>query len=247
MAGSVLNKQNDGSTPPPITMDSVLSEVGKVIDAKLSGSLENFRKNNIDTLKAQVEPLTTQMTTINESLRELLAKGSLPPSGTNSDGKPPVPPEINAQLRDLTDRIKSQGNELNTLKVAKEQAEQRAEKTERHSTIRTALNGLPFVTDKAVDTAFSIVEPYVRRLEDGSLVAGLDGENYPVNSFVQDFLSKEHGYLFKSTGASGSGAPPIGSGSRIGPKADISSIKVGMKSEDRDNVVEAIASVLANS
>jgi hypothetical protein len=242
---SVLNKKPGEEGGPPLV---TLEDVTKLIDTRLGAKFDDFKKTGLsDAIRAQVEPVNTQLTTINEALGKLVAGQAPPPQNDGSGNKNQVPPEVNAQLRNLTDQLKSYGNEIQTLKTAKEAAEKRAEETERYSSIRTALNGLPFVSDKSAETAFSIVQPHVRRLDDGSLVAGINGSDFPVDSFVKDFLQKEHGYLFKTTGASGSGAPSSGSSLRMGTKADISSIKIGMKPEERQAAVEAIAAAVATN
>jgi hypothetical protein len=246
---SLLNKDS-GGVPPPVTIEGVMAEVTKLLDAKVGAKFDDFKKTGlVDAIKAQVDPVNSQLTTINEALGKLVAgQGGSGGSGSGDGGgtggsKPQVPPEVNAQLRAFTDQLKAQGTEIASLRTAKETAEKRAEETERFSVIRTALGGLPFVSDKSAETAFSIVQPHVRRLDDGSLVAGIGGDNYPVDAFTKDFLQKEHAYLFKTTGASGSGAPPAG-GIRMGAKVDTNQIKIGMKQEDRQSVVDAIGAAL---
>lgn len=253
---SVLNKGAAGGdgTPPPVTLEGVMAEVSKLLDVRLSAKLDDFKKTGLgEAIKAQVEPVNSQLTTINEALSKLVAgQGGSGGSGGGDGGgagnnKQQLPPEVNAQMRQMGDQLKAYGTEISTLKAAKEQAEKRAEETERFSTIRTALNGLPFVSDKSAETAFSIVSPHVRRLDDGSLVAGISGDNFPVDAFAKDFLQKEHGYLFRTTGASGSGAPAAGSGVRMGSRVDINTIKVGMKQDDRQAVVDSIAAALQSA
>jgi len=238
-----------GGTPPPVTLEGIMAEVTKLLDAKVGAKFDDFKKVGLaEAIKAQVEPVSSQLTTINEALGQLVA-GQKGPGGGEGGApvKGQVSPEVNAQLRNLTEQLKTQGGEIAGLRTAKEAAEKRAEETERFSTIRTSLNGLPFVSDKSAETAFSIVVPHVRRLDDGSLVAGINGDNFPVDAFVKDFLQKEHGYLFRTTGASGSGAPASGSGVRMGSKVDINSIKVGMKAEDRQAAVDSIAAALQSA
>lgn len=253
---SATNKGDGGDgTSPPVTIEAVMAEVTKLLDTKLGAKFDDFKKTGLgDAIKLQIEPVTSQLSTINDALSKLVAgqgsSGTSPGNdGTGGGGssKQQLPPEVNAQLKTMGDQLKAYGNEITTLKTAKEEAERRAEETERHSTIRTALNGLPFVNDRASETAFSIVSPHVRRLEDGSLVAGVSGDNFPVDAFAKDFLQKEHAYLFRTTGATGSGAPATGSGLRMGTRADMSQIKVGMKQEDRSAVVESIAAALQSA
>ena len=240
---AILNKDGEN-----LTLEQILTEVNKGLDVKLSAGFDNFKKTGLaDAIKAQVEPVNASLTTINEALARLVAGsggggGNEGKGAGGGDGK--VSPEVNAQLRNLTDLVKNQGSTIAALQTAKDTAEKRAEETDRFSTIRSALNGLPFVNDKAAETAFAIVSPHVRRLDDNTLVAGIAGDNFPVPSFTKDYLEKEHSYLFKASGAGGSGAPINAGGPRMGTKFDTASIKVGMSASDRQAAADAIANVL---
>jgi hypothetical protein len=226
-----------------------MAEVNKSIDVKVGARFDDFKKTGLpDVIKQQIEPLTGQLTTINEALGQLVAgnKGTPPPAG--SEGKTTVDPAMNAQLSQLTQLVKTQGAQLEQLKVAKADAEHRAEETDRFSTIRGSLTSLPFVNDAAADTAFKIVSPHVRRLEDQTLVAGVNGDVLPVPAFVKDYLEKDHAYLFKTSGSSGSGATsqPGASSIRYGAKVNTDSIKVGMSAETRQAAVDAIKEAMAS-
>jgi len=251
MAGTVLgSNKGDSGAASSVTLEQVMVEVNKTIDSKLGARFEDFKKTGLsEAIASHVKPVNEQLTTINEALNKLVSNPGTTPigDGTNRGGGNMIPPELNAQLRTLNDTVKNQGKTIADLQAAKESAEKRAEETERHSTIRTALNGLPFVNDRASETAFSIVLPHVKRMDDNTLVASINGENFPVPAFAKDFLEKEHAYLFKASGVSGSGAPNTGSGVRMGAKIDINSIKPGMKLDDRAAAVEAISAVMASN
>lgn len=237
-----------GDKDKALTMDLVLGEVGKLIDAKVGAKFDDFKKTGLgEAIKAQVDPINASLGTINEALGKLVAGNGGGDNRGGGDNKGQIPPEINQQMRQLNETVKNQGSTISALQKAKEDAEKKAEETDRHSQIRTAISNLPFVNDQAARTAFSIVVPHVRRLDDGGLVAGVNGDNFPVDAFSKDYLEKEHSYLFRSSGVTGSGAPNGGSGGqqRYGEKTDIGTIKVGMKAEDRAAAVAAISSVLA--
>lgn len=250
--GILGGKKNDDGTD--MTVEQLIEKVNAGVDAKLAAKFDDFKKTGLnEAIKVHIGPVTEQLTGISEALKGLApvnnggGTGSGQGTGTGTGtGTSVIPPEINAQLKTLSDTIKAQGATITNLTTAKDQAEKRAEETDRFSTIRSSLTGLPFVSDKAVDTAFEIVKPYVKRLDDGALVASSNGDNFPVTAFVTDFLSKEHGYLFKSSGASGSGAPASTGGLRMGAKADINDIKPGMKGDTRQLVVDSINAALAS-
>lgn len=250
---SILNK-GAGDGTAPVTLESIMAEVNKNLDARFSAKFDDFKKTGLtDAIKAHVDPVMAQLTTVNEALGKLVAGtgggGGTPPPDA---GKGQVPPEINVRLQQLTERVGKQDLTISALETAKATAEKRAEETDRHSVIRTALNsvgsdGLAFVNEKAQETAFSIILPHIRRLEDGGLVAELAGDNFPVTDFTKDYLKKEHNYLFKSTGTSGSGAPVNPGSPRLITKADTNSIKIGMKPEERQAVLDSIGAAMASS
>jgi len=239
---SVLNRDDKGNPP---TLEQIMAEVNKNVDARVRGAFDDFKKTGLsEALKPHLEPVSTQLGTMNQALEKLLSNNQPPPDNSGG-GKPPIPPEINAQLKELGEKLRAQASEVSTLKAGKEQAEKRAEETERHSSIRTALQGLPFVNDKAADTAFQLVLPHVKRLDDQSLVAGVGGDNFPIDTFSRDYLQKDHNYLFRATGSGGSGAPITVGQTRMGARADLDNIKVGMKAEDRQATIEAISAAMA--
>lgn len=222
--------------PEPVKIEVVVAEVMKALLPQISARFDSMTKALPDLILPHFEPITAQLTSITEKIGQT----PTPPS----DGKGAIPPEVNAQIKAMSETVRAQGAELQSLKAAKETAEKRAEETERHSAVRTALMNLPFVNDRAAETAFSIVSPFVRRLDDGSLVAGsTGGENFPIPSFVKDVLEKDHSYLFKPTGAGGSGAPASAGNNRGAPsRFDIGQIAPGMTPEKR---AEALAAIVA--
>jgi hypothetical protein len=242
---SVLDRKHDD--PPSLTLESIMAKVNEALDLKIKATFDDFGKNKLpDAIKVHLEPVTGQLGTINEALAKLVAGDhGAPPA--NPDSKD-IPPAVNVQLKTMTEKLAAQDNALNSLKAAKEEAEKRAEKTERHAFIRNSLAPLKFINAAAAETAFGIVEKHVQRLGDGTLVADLDGSKYPVPEFAKDFLEKEHAYVFAPYGVAGSGAPSGGGAPmRPGLRATTEMIKPGMKSEDRDRVVRDITTALAES
>jgi hypothetical protein len=242
-------KKEDGSGEGGgLTLEAVMAKVNEVLDVKVSAKFDDFAKTKLpDQIKAQIQPVNDQLTTMNESLAKLVGgqgQGGQG-GGQGGDGKG-ISPEVNQTIKTMQDRLKLQDEKITGLQTAKEEAEKRAEQTDRHSNIRTVLTGLNFVNEQAARTAFGIIEPHVRRLDDGSLVAGIDGDNFPVDAFTKDYLQKEHSYLFKPTGSSGSGVPQSGGGIRMGAKADTNMIKSGMKPAEREAVVAGIQNALAS-
>jgi len=242
-----------GGGAPALTMEAVATEIDKRVTAGVTAALDKFRTTGLGSaIEEKIAPLSTSLAGITESLAKLTGgQGSGQGSGQGGgqgggNGQQQVPPELNVKLNQLLETTKNQGVQIETLKKERQEAEERAERSDRHSVIRAALNNMHFIGDTAAQTAFTIVEPHIKRLDDNSLIGAVpNGDNFPVDAFVKDYLQKEHGYLLRSTGSQGSGAQSMGgTGVRMGVKADISDIKPGMKAETRDSVVASIAAAL---
>lgn len=247
----------DGSgAPAPLTADQVQT----MVNTAVSSAMTNFRSKDLPKL---FEPLTTQLTGITEALAGLTSQqqsaagaqggqGSQAGAGTGAGAQGGqgaqgaqgngVPPEINAQLKTLTDRVTAQDRNINNLQKERDDANKRAETAERNGVINTALGDLTFANPAAAKTAFGIIAPFVTKLDDGSFVGSVAGENpLPLADFVKDYIPRDHAYLLKQTGASGSGAgSPSSNGGGSGKVVDIGQIKPGMSADVRANILSAI-------
>ncbi len=241
---AVAGAGGGGGGEAALTMEAVLAEVDKRIGANLSAGFDKFRKEGLSSaIDEKLAPITSSLTGITDAISKLTPAATTTPGNTSQQ----VPPEVNVQLKQLLETTKQQGTMIESLKKQKEEADTRAERSERHSIIRGSLNNLHFTSDAAAQTAFTIVEPHIKRMDDGALIGAIpNGDNFPVDAFVKDYLTKEHSYLLRASGASGSGAPANSSGVRMGVKADLGDIKTGMKPETRESVVASIAAALQN-
>lgn len=235
---------NNNNTPAPLTMEAVTGEINKILGTRLSTEFEKFKKEGLgEAIKAHLDPINTSLS----GLADLLKNQHQNPDPNNPNpagGNKGPDPQTNVLLKELQDRTKAQGDQIQRLQREKQEADERAERSERHGTIRQALTNLHFVTDSAAKTAFQLVEPNVKRLDDGTLIGTVNGADFPLDAFVKDYLSKEHPYLLKASGISGSGAGSGTGGVRMGVKADVNDIKTGMKPETRESVVASIAAAL---
>lgn len=235
-----------------VTLEQLMVEVNKSVDAKVGAKVDDLKIKIADDIKATVVvPFSEQFTTLNEALGKLVATSGTGAGGSGGGagqggGNAGAPsPELNAQVKALNEQVKSQSTEITKIRQEKQAADERSERVEREASIKQSLLNLPFVNEKAASTAFTIVAPMVRRLDDGSLVATSDGTDYPVESFVKDYLDKEHAYLLKGSGYSGSGASAGNAGGRGMARVDISEIKPGMSVEKRQQVMDAIKASIA--
>lgn len=230
--------------------------VARYINSTVNGALTNFRTKDLpkvvnDTVAPLLNPLSESLTGIREALKigGEGGNGGAPQGGNQGhnqgggQGGLNLPPEVNARLKDLESTIKNQGTALQTLQQQKDEADKRAERAERHGLIREAMSKIQFADEKAAGTGFMLVEPHIKRSDDGSVIA--DG-NLPVDRFIDEFFKNEHSYLLPNTGATGSGASPQGASRGAGglERADINDIRPGMSEDTRKRVLQSIGSVM---
>lgn len=160
--------------------------------------------------------------------------------GANGSANSNMSPEVHAELKALRTNFEATKLQVKALEEGKKLAEENAERSDRHGKIKMALSGMQFANDRAGETAFQIVEPQVKRQDDGTVIGG---DNLPLEVFFRDFITREHPYLLKGTGAAGAGASGGGGGTGRGAvTADISMIKPGMTPQERQLVLAAITS-----
>jgi hypothetical protein len=234
-------------------MEAVAAEIDKRVGAGVSKALETFGKEKLGSaIQEQLNPISTALASITEQMSKLGGNGGQPGnsgSQPGSGGQPgaQVPPEWNVKFKELETNTKAMSQQIEVLKKQKEDADKRAETSERHSGIRTSLSNLHFISDTAAQTAFNIVEPHILKSETGALIGGVNGDNLPVDAFVKDYLSREHAYLLRPSGQTGSGAPSYGGAGgtqRLGSKANIEDIKVGMTAAQRESAIASIGVAL---
>lgn len=238
-----------------ITREEITGLINTAVNTTVNGAIATLKRVDLPKIiETSLAPVTLQFTSVNESLAKLLegqngggnggGSGAGNGGGNGGGSGSGIPPEVNATLKRLEETVKNQGGTITKLQTDRDDANKRAEAAETNSTVKTALGEMKFASASAAQTAFSIVSPHIKRLEDGTVVAG---DNLPVLDFIKDFLPKEHAYLLAPTGNGGSGAGggSQGGGQRGGAaKGDISMIKADMKPEDRAAVVRSIGEAL---
>jgi hypothetical protein len=245
--GGAGGEGGGGAGAAPVTMEAVLTEVDKRVGAKIEQSFTKFQTEGLNkAFEDRLAPIMTTLTGVQEMLGKLTPQNAGGGSGAGAGaGATSITPEMNVVIKDLKSTTENQGKMIETLKREKQEADARAEKSERTATIKGALNNINFISEEAAKTAFGIVDPFVKRMDDGSLIGGVDGDNLPLDNFVKEHLTKVHPYLLRASGASGSGASGANNlGSRMAVKADLNDIKIGMKPETRQAVIDSIGMAL---
>lgn len=222
----------DKSAIQKMITDTIKGEV----NTGINNAISNLKKTDLPKLlKDHLDPVTAQFESINEALKALKPA----PAGGGEGDKVQLPPEVSAELKRLKDSAEATKKQMDQMQADKETAEKKTKQLERHTKIRTALSALTqgFANDVAPQTAFMLVEPLIKELEDGTLVGG---DNLPVEDFVKDYLPKQHPYLLKPTGSGGAGASGGSGGGSGGKVGNTDMIKPGMSAEERQLVIAAI-------
>lgn len=253
--GAAGGADGTGAVTLEVVQDMIKKAVPDV-NTIVNNAVANLKNKDLPKLiDDKLSPVTTQLTEIGESIKALSgaggASGGANGGGTGGNGgggvNKEVPPEVNAELKSLRSTLDTTSKELKDIRTERDEANLKAERSDRHGKIKMALAGLLFASDRAADTAFQTVEPFVKRMEDESLVGvAQDGTHYPMDTFFKDFITREHPYLLRGTGAAGAGASggSGGSGRGGGMIADTSMIKPGMTPQERQSVLAAIQTSL---
>lgn len=163
-----------------------------------------------------------------------------PPPAVTPPPLPGVDPVLNSQLQEMKRKSEEQDKAMKLLQDQNASERKARESAELSSAVNTALSPFKFATDAARKTAESLVTPLIKRTDAGQLIAG---DNLTVDTFVKDFLPKDHAYLLAPAGGAGSGVTP-GSGAGGHRIVDIDSIKVGMSDVDKAAAYAQVAASL---
>jgi hypothetical protein len=143
-----------GDPPPALKAD----DVRKMIDDSINGFAKRF-KGEIDKT---LGPL-------NETLAKLVKPPETPPP--DPDPKTGLDPKVATELSELRKTVGALNTRLQSSEEREKAANERAEKTDRESAVRTLLNGYKWATPRAQESAFKTFFPEITRSEDGTLVA----------------------------------------------------------------------------
>ena len=193
-------------------------------------------------LQAAMGPITEQLGGIAANLTALntatppAPAASVTPPAPAAPAAPPVNPELNSQVLELRRSNEALVARMAAADKLREEADRRADESERTSVVNGVLGGFQFATDAARQTALEKIMPQIKRTDTGALVAG---DNLTPEAFIKDFLPTQHAYLLAPVGAGGSGVTP-GQGARGAQAVDLNSIKPDMSPETRAAAIAAI-------
>jgi hypothetical protein len=224
------------------------------IAALIQSALGEFQKNVLPgVLTAAFNPIQQQMTGIGEALKGLKpAEPAQPQQQPQTPQQPQtqqtqqpqaqVSPEVNAMMLEMKRTIENQAAQVKALNDKNAESERKADIAERQSIIDRALGDFSFARPEARQTALRLIESEIKRMDDGTLVAG---ENLTPDAFIKDFIPNQHAYLLAPVNAGGSGAS-VGVSMQGARAATTEMIGPNMKAEDRAAIVAAIQNASAS-
>jgi uncharacterized phage infection (PIP) family protein YhgE len=204
----------------------------EAVHEAINNAVAALKKTDLPKIiNASVKPISDGISTLQTTLKELTEKSDPNADDPNADpnadpNKAKPDPQLNARLSELERGNRKLSDTVTALTKAKEEAEKRAEESDRHAQIQAALNKYTFKDDKSRKFAFDVFAQRVQRAEDGSLVA----DDLPAAKFIEDEMASLAGLLApKQAGGAGAG------GSDGAPRKgaiNLDSIKPGMTAEE---------------
>lgn len=210
------------------------------VNAIVNGALAKFKTEVPKMFESVLTPLTQQLTEMGASFTSINEKlATTPPPVVTPPNASAIPPEVNAQLLQLTRGLETANKKLADSEKQREIAEKQAVETDKAAKVRSALAVHNYASPEAAEDAFSLINGMIERDANGKLVA----DGLPLEDFVKDFIPKSKAYLLAPTGRSGAGAS---AGQARGGQQTfgIDGIKPGMSAEDSRSAAGAIVAAL---
>lgn len=221
------------------------------IKALLAQAFSQFQTQTLPgILTGALGPIGDQLKAVADKLNTQPSPAPAPPPAPAAVPPPapapaPAPattdPLMNAQLLEMRRANEAMAAQVKALNDKNVEAEKKADHAERASIIDRALGDFQFARPEARNTAVSLIEREIKRMDDGTLVAG---NNLPVLDFAKDFVSNQHAYLLAPTGAGGAGVTPGSGVPGSGKPVDMNDIKPGMSDAQRQAAYAAVAAAL---
>ena len=217
----------------------------KAIETAVNNAINKYDASN----KKATKKLESSLLTISESISALSEKINADPDdgggdtdgggGNNDDGKGGKNTQQNTELHKLTKQFNDLKKQFDASETARQEAEAKAEKTERESALQTALSQHKFASLKAREAVFTMMFSEIDRDEDGNLVVG----DIALDEHVKTQLESDEFAVFlepeRKGGAGASGGTPPRKGS-----LDLDNLKPGASKEDRAAAAREISNVL---
>ena len=209
------------------------------IHTSINNAVANLKKTDVPKLiEGAINPLSDQMKSLQDSIGNLGSGGS---GDGGSGGTGDMSPEMKAKFNTAIRTSESLQERLTTLESQKQDADKKLERSERDQVLTTVLSGFSFQDEVAAGSAFKLLRPDVKRLDDGTIVAG---DNLPVVDYVKDVLPTRYAFLLKPKESSGAGANGGAPNTGGGKQVTMEDIKPGMSPEERARVSRGILAQL---
>lgn len=222
-------------------------EGATLTEEKVTALLEGFFAKVKTSL---IDPLETRLTSLD---KKVTPPPPPPPTGGGFDPNDPaykdLPPTMVNAFKLMHESNATLSNQVKEQTQKADDAQKQVETSNLSSAIQTALieltgNGGPaFSSPTAQATAADLLRTRTKKNEaDGSYVGP---DNLPLAASAKEYLTKQHAYLFKPSGQSGSGASAGGTGGGTGGSSNLGmdDIKPGMSTDE----IAAISKVILSA
>jgi len=207
------------------------------VNTGINNAIANLKKSDVPkVIDGVLAPIKDQLTTLQETI------SGLGQGGGSGDGKSgDMPPDVKAKFNEAIRTSENLKLRVDDLERQKQESDQKLERSERDQMLTSALSSFTFQDEVAAKSAFTLLRPDVKRLDDGTIIAG---DNLPVIDYVKEVLPSRYGFLLRPKAAGGSGAngtPAVAGG---GKQVMLEDIKPGMSPEERERAARAIVASL---
>jgi hypothetical protein len=206
------------------------------------GAAATFTKEQQAAITASVAaataPFAASLASITEALAALKPAPVTEPVVDKKADDADIPPAVRAQLAEFARQQKKSDDAVAKLTDEKKKADERAERTERESSVLNSLGTKEFVNDKAKAGFVKEMFGLVTRATDGTLAI----DNLPVADYIAAQLEGPYDYVLKPRATSGTGMPTGGQRGKKIPTLDM--IKPGMSAEDTQEVLAQMRAVM---
>jgi hypothetical protein len=177
--------------------------------------------------------------TVEELQQALAEQQGLQPGQPTGELRPD--PRMNGELLALKQANQRLQAQMEEIVHAREEAEHRAEETDRLSSVNGWLSKYPWKDDFSRGLAFNYVKDLAKRVEDGTIAI----QDLPGDKWIEDNINQFSG-LLQSKNVAGAGAfSPNFGGKHKAPDTD--QIRSGMPAEEREQVRQAALAALQGS
>jgi hypothetical protein len=204
MPGPLRDPEPDpggGGDDPPLN-EKQTAAINKLITDQLNGAVTRIEKTIIP---GALKGVSDAVTSIKTSIEGLTKKED--PADPPDPKLDKLSPETRAALEAKDRKVNKLENDLKAMQDQLKEEGSKREQTERHALLRTeiAKHKLRDDVEDVPGQIFRILSGDVRRAEDGSIIAGPEGQELPLGDYVKGYFEKSGKIFLAPAGSGGSG------------------------------------------